>query len=263
MLAVTVSGRLPTVPVEVAGAVLPFVLDTGAQWTVISAAAAAALGLPPDPARSSASHGLSGRSPGWVRDAVAPSMSVGALRLGAVALHVAELPPGIVGVLGLDVIAQYDLDLDMPGLTARLMRAEGCEGDFVAWARPHGRHPSVGPAGGRMGLPAALSGRAVRAMVDTGAAASLVGGEAAAMAGGGEAAGAAGAVMDATGVLVAVAPRSFASLRIGDEEFRPASVAVCGCAIPGADLQVGQDWLATRRVWFSWSSSQMFVERPR
>ena len=108
-------------------------------------------------------------------------------------MEVAQIRAGdprqaVDGVLGLDVLLKYDIDWDLPNKRVTFNTPSGCGGPPAGWASPATeaplRHPRGLAAYGKQSklllLPGAVDDRPVSALLDTGAAFSMINGAAAA-----------------------------------------------------------------------------------
>ncbi len=153
-----------TVPVQIAGAgPFAFIIDTGAQRSVISRQLAARLGLPPGPrVRLTAITGTSA-----VNTVVIPSLSVstlGARRVEAPSLEAQNL--GALGILGIDTLQDHALTIDFDRQRMTVTPAVGHKpppreaGEIVVRARSL--------FGQLVVTDATVAGRRVRVVLDTG-----------------------------------------------------------------------------------------------
>jgi predicted aspartyl protease len=153
-----------TVPVQIAGAgPFAFIIDTGAQRSVISRQLAARLGLPPGPrVRLTAITGTSA-----VDTVVIPSLSVsslGARRVEAPSLEAQNL--GALGILGIDTLQDHALTIDFDRQRMTVTPAIGHkpppreDGEIVVRARSL--------FGQLVVTDATVAGRRVRVVLDTG-----------------------------------------------------------------------------------------------
>lgn len=158
-----------TVPVAIAGAgPFAFIIDTGAQRSVISQQLARQLGLPPGPrVRLTAITGTSA-----VDTVVVPSLSVstlGARRVEAPALDARNL--GALGILGIDTLQDHALTIDFDRQRMTVTPAKGHKpppreaGEIVVRARSL--------FGQLVVTDATVAGRRVRVVLDTGTSVSL------------------------------------------------------------------------------------------
>ncbi len=258
------------VPVVVEGRPAGFVLDTGAERTMVSETAAGQLGLARDEWVATTMHGVGGDV--RRRNAVPRSMALGGVPLrrrtvaGDLSLTVADLPAeiagrSIAGLLGADLLASFDLDIDVPNRTLRLFTVRDCRGDFIPWPQPHGVIPAVQPVRDVLLLPVTLDGTVLRAQLDTGSATTLI------LAPGiarlslpPDPAGPAvrGVGRDSLGTTL----HRFGRMQVGPvvETDRTLPLArAFGLRV--VDMLLGADWLQARRVWVSYATSQVFV-RP-
>src|SRR6185312_6210246 len=96
------------------------------------------------------------------------SLTVGALPRTSIA----GLP--IDGLLGRDFLSVFDLALDLRTDTLTLYDVQACSGRFLPWKQDYIAVPAQRPADTAMVLPAVLDGRPLRALLDTGASASVL-----------------------------------------------------------------------------------------
>jgi Aspartyl protease len=273
-----------TVPVELADSNLlvtvavngqdaTFILDTGADRTLMSEQAVNALGVERSGWVSSAIVGIAG---GTQRpDAVPRTLTLGgvALRrhtlLGDTGVTVGTLPMSkigsrsVVGMLGRDFLASFDLDLDMPERHLSLYEVHDCTSAFLPWTRPYAAIPAVMPVGTALVIAIALDQRPLRALIDTGASASLLTASGIVRMGISPEAMARDPGGNGHGVGPEAVPmrlHRFGSMQVGPEVIRDPSVwAATVHVVPIVDMLLGEDWLRSRHVWLSFTTKQVFV----
>ena len=259
-LPVTLDGnRLETVG-QVDGADARLLLDTGAQGTLLTTDTVAALGLPRSARTATRLQGVGG--------AVSNADAYADLTLGSVDLSrrfPAANIPGLGGLVGADVLSNYDVEFDLPARHVRLWRAPGCGAADLPWAGPRATVP-LRVSGGLLRVTVALNGHDVPALLDSGAGRSLVQTDAALRAGVPPAALAADPVTIARGVdggAIGVHAHRFATLSVGADQVANASVGVADFDLDATEMLLGVDWLRSRRVWVSYRTGQLFVQGVR
>lgn len=270
---VELRGGVPVVTVQVNGVPQPFVLDTGAQRSLITEAGVQRAGVRLDEWASTTVKGISGYE--RHRNADPASLTLGgiALRRRTLAadatLAVGPLPhralagQAVAGLLGADFLAAFDLDLDLPRRRLALYRVGGCGGRFLPWPAGYDAIAARQPIRDLLILPVALDGVALRAEIDTGSSVSLL-----------TASGIARMRLDAQALArdpggavsgigrfaVLMHRHRFGTLMVGQDRIAaPAIWAAPVHVLPIIDLLLGGDWLRRRRVWFSYATSQIFV----
>lgn len=264
------------VPVQINGVTGSFVLDTGAQRSVVTPDAVNRLGLARDEWVGTTMSGVGGvdRRP----NANPRSLTLGGVPLVRrtlshdTSLTVAVLPNAragsivIDGLLGRDFLAQFDLDLDMPAHRLTLFRVSGCAGRFLPWAGNYATIPATVPAGDAIVVPVSIDGKDMRALLDTGASSSLIAAPGMYRLGLSEG----GMAGDPSGQIGGVGPRlltvrqhRFRSMRVGDQTLDSPAIWVEPVRLtPIVDMLLGGDWLAERHVWISYATRQLFVVMP-
>ena len=184
-LTVKFLGNEPTVAVDLDGHPVTMVLDLGSQATVLADAAADRLDLPRDPSALPSITGVGGSGTRWA--ATARRMTLGGLTLDDKRMEVAQLGVGgesqpINGAVGLDTLLNYDIDWDLPHDQVTLNAPTGCTGPPVGWAAPATGVPLQHPGGMAsyrsasklLLLPVVVDQRPMTALLDSGAAISLM-----------------------------------------------------------------------------------------
>jgi hypothetical protein len=265
------SGRL-LVPLTVNGITANFVLDTGAERSLVTPDAVQRLGLVLDQWVGTTMHGVGGIAEHQNAD-------TRSLMLGGVALQrhtithdtsltVGPLPQTGVGepldgLLGRDFLSVFDLQFDIAAHRLTVYDVPGCSGRFLPWTLPYASVPAETPMTHALILPITLDSRRLTALLDTGASASMItlpgmirlGLTQTSLAGD------PGSAVRGIGRQTPEMRRHrFASLQIGSETQRDPTLWVAPVRVtPFVDALLGADWLATqRRVWISFATSQVF-----
>ncbi|MGH7040705.1 MAG: retropepsin-like aspartic protease [Acetobacteraceae bacterium] len=262
---VTAYDGLLFVTARIDGKPVRLVLDTGAQRSLLTEAAVQRLGLPPDPRHGTRTWGIGGPSTAF--DAMVhrftlagvaiglPRITVGRFRLGA-------LRGGADGMLGVDVLALFGIDLDASAGRMVLYRNPTCRLDRPPWAGPAVNLPGVQGGANRLRLPIAVNGIRGMATLDTGAQTTAISlpfalraGVTPAVLAADRYAVARGAAPDA----VRVRLQRFHSLQVGPWLAHNPVLPILPLPAGVGDGLVGEDFLLHRRVWLSFAAPQVFV----
>jgi predicted aspartyl protease len=268
-LPVTAVRDLPMVPVRINGQAVPFLLDTGATNSVLLPEAVERLRLPTDALRTTAGHGIGGEF--QLQNALLGELRVGQRALRNLTLPViAHAQPGqsiMAGVLGADFLRSYDLEIDMPARRMTLHGARSCRSGPPPWVGDSDSIPVQVLPNGWVTLRAEVDGVPTDALLDTGASITIVNQSAALRMGMPEVVltqPAVGQVHGAGQERLDMRVHRFSSLRIGQEVLRDVPVGIA--ATPAADpfsLVIGQNYMATRRLWLSYATRRLYVQRLR
>lgn len=275
-VALTVVGGTITVPVEVNGVTATFILDTGAQRSMVTEAAVQRLGLARDAWIGTTMSGVGGIES-------RPNADPRSLALGGVPLvrrtltHDTSLTVGVIrrtrvgkllidGLLGRDFLSLFDLDLDVPGLRLTLYQVRDCAGRFLPWQGDYAAVPVTLPVESALIVPAMVDGTALRALLDSGASASLIGAPGLFRLGLQRASFAGDPADQVSGLgprAVTMHQHRFRSLRVAGQTIDSPEIWTAAIRLmPIVDMLLGADWLAGRRIWISFSTRQLFVATP-
>jgi predicted aspartyl protease len=265
------------VPATIDGKPVVLQLDTGGQRTLLSRAAAGRLGLTPDPRRATAIQGIGGTVER--RNVLFRSFDLGDIRAGdwdqsgSRSLGVADLSmptadgQPVDGLLGADVLSEFDIDLDVPDRTVAFYTVRGCGRNFApSWPGVFaGLDAARTPRGGLL-LPVGADGKVLAAVLDTGAGLSLVSAAGARSVGvtqdGLTPAGPV-SIKGVDGTRVPVLVHRFSELQIGPEIVRNQVMPVADVNLDGAQMLIGADFLRTHRIWLSYATSRIFLQPRR
>lgn len=252
---------MPVLGAEINGKPAALVLDTGSDATVLTRTAAQRLGVVQFGAPRNVG-GAGGRAQAGVA-------VLGALKLGPVlvpkprALLTDAPAPPLDGLIGIDLLVDWEVELDMPAHRVRLYRARPCVSARPPWTEPFVQLPVQQEAGsGHLFVSVLLDKQPLRAMLDTGASRSVVSLQSAADAGLDRRALAAlplsrGQAINAEGVLLRSA--RFQSLEVGGIVLRRPELAVIDLPPFAGDMLIGGDFLGTRKVWFSFLLGRVYA----
>ena len=275
-VALTVVGGAITVPVMVNGVTATFIVDTGAQRSLVTEAAVQRLGLARDAWVGTTMSGVGGIES-------RPNADPRSLTLGGIPLvrrtlaHDTSLTVGVIprtqvgtllidGLLGRDFLSLFDLDLDVPGLRLTLYQVHDCAGRFLPWQGGYAAVPVTVLAENALIVPVTVDGTLLRALLDSGASASLIGAPGVFRLGLQHANFADDPADQVSGLgprAVTMREHRFRSLRVGGQSIDSPVIWVAPIRLtPIVDMLLGADWLAGRRIWISFSTRQLFVTVP-
>jgi predicted aspartyl protease len=269
-LPVRMEGKAALVTVSLPRGSAVLMLDSGADITNISRATARRLGIAEDPSRK-----LPGQTVGGpVQDSLglATDLHIGPIVIPSMAVAITETAPAD-GVLGLDFLANFDVDFDLPLGRVTLHPGGLCPGQAPPWPgrfqeiraqRSVSFHAVDGTEATKPYLlvPASLNGRPTQAMLDSGALISGLVNPAFAR------------ELGLTPALLARNPQAMASgfgpsaplslhrfdlLTLGTERIHQPVLAVGGLA-DRFPLVVGMDLFLTHRIWFSFATDRVFLQ---
>jgi predicted aspartyl protease len=259
-----------TTPVNIGGHSGPMMIDTGASKTTIMRSVADTLAPQTNHSQAQRVAGLGMEN--WSEyERIVPSLKFGTSEWTDLKVLTGNiLPPRLlsaqnapVGLIGADVLSRYDVDFDFPARQMTLYTAQNCLGWFAPWP---GQYYEYFPQAVRRGifvLPVALNGHAARAVLDTGAAHTMVTRSVAFAAG-------------VQPIVLAQAPQRvnmgvqanafrthlyrFDAVTIGPRTYHHIPLPVSDRDFPASDMLLGMDFMHGRRVWISYSSGRVFIQ---
>ena len=260
--------RRPLVTMTIDGAPASMVLDTGAESTLLSEAAARRLGLAAHYAYAHAMGGVGGEvNAGEVRP---EHVAFGGAVMAGFFIAVARVtfPPveglAVDGLLGADMLVDYDVELDFAHGRARLYTPAACDAPAVPWPPGHGEVKAHKSMHRHLFFPVRLDGLEVMAFIDTGAQISVLSAGAAKHIGLTSAALALDPKLGVHGVAGAESGRvhRFARLEVGGVAWAPTPIAVMPLRLDDADMILGVDFLLAHRVWLGYAGRVVLVAPP-
>jgi predicted aspartyl protease len=260
-------GSFWAVAAQIDGQPATLMLDTGAgNAAALSPAAAARLGT----RRTGLRFGISS-GPG--AGILAPVHEIGRLALGRVVLErvlvpeleaIPRLHGEFDGILGLEALEGFDLELDLPGGTLSFYRPRACPQGAPPWSGPVSgvrRLPAGEGAANRPFVPARLNGRPAHALLDTGATDTVVDSALARAAGAPTRAPRAAEVttmVTITDPAVTIWRHGFEVLEVAGARIRAPRLWVAPLG-EEPNLVVGQDILGGLRLWLSPGSGTVHI----
>lgn len=251
-------------PVDLNGRPTLFVVDTGAEASTLTPQAASTLGLPPDPGHDSLLLGISG--PVHAANVRVQRFAVGSVVRADQSIGLGDMPafpgqqPPVAGLLGADVLADYDVELDLPQQRMSLYKLHDCAG-FTPWPGALAV-PMVRTRSGLAFVDAIVNGMTVRALLDTGARTTLLARETAV--GLGLTPAALAHDPQRTGIGIGMTGIDFRQHRFAElglpgavEHDVPANIAEL--RLPGVEMLLGADYLGPHRIWISYATNRLFL----
>ena len=268
-IAVATVGRVPVITVTGNGLPLSLILDTGAARTVITPTAAERIkAQPPRIAFQRQMRGIAGSLSS--NEVELRSFALGSTPIAWRRLTVAPVTIKAIagipfdGLLGADVLSDFDIDLDLPQHRMTLYEKQSCPNAAPAWSSPFAEIATGRSLDDHLFFPVRLDDREVSAFIDTGAETSTLSTRKALAFGVTEAALARDpsvALQGAAAGRLTSRRHRFARLQIGSELVRDPELAVVDFNLRDADIILGIDVISAQRFWLSYGSLKLFIMR--
>jgi predicted aspartyl protease len=280
-LPIVMYGNEPLVEASINGQPVKFLLDTGADKTLLWRGAAEGLGLRVVPMDRVVFYGIGGGE-------AAKITTVHELKLGPAAARDIRMmvigpagavkTPRYVGLLGADMLLQDDIELDFANGVVRVMKPKGCQGDEVVyWNKPYSV-ANIIPSNSGLYIEVSLNGKKMEAQMDTGAWRTIVTQRAAAAAGvtpSSEGVTESGKSVGIGAEAVKVYSADFPTLSIGDEKVGNAKLELgqifeadkevplgshlaTQSPIPTPDMLLGADFMKAHRIYIARSQGKVY-----
>ncbi len=238
---------------------VPLVVDTGAGRTVLATSTVANLLLAHSQHEVTRLRGLGGT----VSNAdVYADIQLGGASFNA-RLAEASLPD-IGGLVGGDMLSDYDVEFDLPHHRLKLWRESGsCGAADLPWTGPRATIPINVIGGEQVRVPVTIDGKTLDAMLDSGAGLSILRADAAQRLGvtGASLAGDPDITVRGVGSgVVGVRMHRFDAVTVGAMPIGAVPIAVGEAEFGSADMLLGLDFLRARRVWLSYRIGLLFVQ---
>lgn len=257
-------GKRPVIEATINGQPVHLVVDTGAQISSVVPETAADLGLPPDPARRTVNTSIGGQR--ISRNVVIGRLALGAVGVGDLSVSVEALDGKdrtLAGIVGADVLGNFDLGLDMPDRALTLYRKQECVPATPPWTGPYQMVAGRVDAH-RFLFPVTLNGHTVSGVFDTGSLGETVSLASAKSIGIGDGELGDDPVVQGTSAGEAaytIHRHRFDTFGIGREVFRGVPLDVADFHQPDTDILIGVDYMHWRRFFLSNSSGVLFIQR--
>jgi hypothetical protein len=260
------AGRRPIVEVSIDGHPIQMVVDTGAQMTSVVPDVVADLALRADPERRTISRTVGGNIVS--SNAIVDKLNISGLDFTELSVPVVPLSgakddPPAGGVIGADILHDFDVELDIPQRTLVLYRKQHCIPTQAPWQGPS-QIVSGRVMNNRFIFPVLLSDRSLSAEFDTGSLGETVSRTSAVNIG------ITAAQLDSDPQLrgtsagqqgYAIHQHKFDTFKVGTETFRGFPLDVVDFNQPDIDMLIGVDYMHWRRFYLSYSSGMLFIQR--
>lgn len=252
-------------PAEIEDKPVTLLIDTGSETSLVTPSAMAALRLQPDPHRRTTLEGTGGAI--TTQNALLPSFGIGGMEMLDQSTAVGRLPNpqstavNAYGLLGADWLRDFDVEFDLPHRRMALYRVQGCGNDDVSWSGQKVSIPAQIYRSGLIILSVELDGQPITAILDSGAATTLLSETAAARIGvGSSPLDRSGASIGIDGTPLTMRQHRFAQLRIGTISYPAPLINISSVHLPMADMLLGADWLRGNRVWISYETHRITIQ---
>ncbi len=270
-LPITMQGLRPTTIAQINGVDAPFLVDSGAFFSIITPGSARQFGLNQTPAPVGFYlRGIGGDTNPTVTTVRKFGISGQTLNNVQFLVGGSEVGQDSMGVIGFNVLGIADAEYDLAHGSVRLIKPHGCErAAFPFWKSDTAASevevdPGVNARVNHITVSVLINGMKLRALLDTGAAGSLISRAAALKAGIDVAAPGALANGVSTGfgkhgVRSWIVP--VATFKIGDEEVRKTKLRVIeaiGLGSDGPDMLLGADFFLSHHVYYAASLHKLY-----
>ena len=263
---ITMQGRRAIVSAKINGQDAQFILDSGAFFSTLSRASAAAYGLKLEPMPTNFQlRGINGTTSASLT--TVQSFALAGVTLPNIRFLVGGTDTGQVGLLGQNFLGLADVEYELGHGAVRLMRPRGCEvGQLAYWAdaRPVSILPIEAPTDRQTKTIATvtLNGVKLRALFDSGAPSSMITLAAAKKLGvtpdsPGVSAGGFSTGLGSRSLRTWLA--SFDRLQVGGESITRPKIRISEARLEVADMLIGADFFLTHRIYVANRASKMLM----
>ena len=267
-LPVTMNGMRPMITAKINGEDARFIIDSGAFFSLITRPGADQYKLDTQPAPFNMMlEGIGGTSRAMVTTVKEFTLAGIPIRKVQFVVGGSTFGPGVVGLLGQNVLRIADVEYDLANGAIRLVKPDNCKKTMMAyWAKPGDAYSEMEINWATARTPhttgnALLNGQKIRVVFDTGAWASALSLRAAERA---------GITPDSPGVVKAgrasgIGSRSvqtwlaqFDSFKMGDEEIKNAQLRISDLSNIDADMLIGADFFLSHRIYVASSQRKVY-----
>jgi tetratricopeptide (TPR) repeat protein len=175
-------------------------------------------------------------------------------------------PDALAGLIGADLLSEYDVDFDLAGKSMTLYKVRGCTKVTPPWTEPYTPLAVKITPKHNIVVPVEIDGYKLNALLDTGASGFAITRRGALKSGATEAMLKADPVQEIAGagaINVKRPSHKFKTFVVGGETFRDIPLQLMATQIQDNDVLIGHTYLISRRVWISYSTRMIFVRAPK
>ncbi len=249
--------------------VRPMEVDTGAATTVLKASVATELSIKQDPVAAHArpAAGIGQKTGDFHLNVIPSTLAFGSLVLHNRSITVATMDENSdeansIGLLGDDILSQYDVEFDFPEHKLTFYREIGCYDTFVPWMGSFATVP-FDHRDSKVTIDIILNQERTQAIVDTGNNMSFVSKSASALWGSykSDIAPQKGSMRSPLNHArpFPLSAYRFSRVVIGGDVFDARNMNVVDVDFPLASANIGLDYWSSRKVWISYPRGWIFV----
>jgi predicted aspartyl protease len=266
-IAAATLNRVPFVTLSANGHSITLIVDTGAERTVLTPETAKQIGAQrPAVEFQRRVRGIAGdlaTQEVELRSFAAGEVSIPWRRVLVAPVKTGKVfPTPLDGLLGSDVLSDFDVELDLSGHLIAFYQKQTCQTAAPNWAGPYSSVSTGLSPVGRFFFPVQLDGHQLTGTIDTGSQRTVLATSAARALGVTEAALSQDRSMTMQGVAGDPLPsriHQFDRLELGTAVLRNPQIVVADLKLKEADLVLGVDLLSSRRLWLSYGSRRIFI----
>ena len=266
-LPITFNRFVPTVPVTINGRTINMGIDTGSEKTFVTPQTAMQLGLPRDTAPSTMAIGAGSET--LVHKVILDDLefagsSYREKSVSVISMQSKGSEAPVAGLIGADILSNYDIDFDVPGHTLTLYKVSGCSKISPPWHGAFVEVPVSLTSTRRFVMPIVINQHKITAIFDTGSNGMRLTRKAALQTGLTEAMLAADPQHDGYGIgdhVYQISTHRFESVVIARETFHNPRIDVADITIHDADMLVGENYMHARRFWLSYATGVILIQR--
>ena len=174
-------------------------------------------------------------------------------------------PTALDGLLGADVLSDFDIDLDLPHHEMTFYEKQTCPTAAPDWRGPYAALETGFSRGERLFFPVRLDGHSLTALIDTGSQRTALSTEAAGALGLTESLLEQDRLVTTHGIAAGPLParvHRFRTLQVGTAVIANPDTLVIDLKPGDADMILGIDFLRSRRLWSSYGARRVFLSSP-